>query len=52
MKWKDVTRSNEQEHQKFMNTLKRLTFTKEEFVKEGPSVVFRKTNEVIKKLKE
>lgn len=51
MKWKDVTRSTEEEHQQFMRALQGLTFTKEEFVKEGPSVVFRKAKEVMKQLK-
>jgi hypothetical protein len=52
MKYKDITRSTEEEHQAFMHILKGLTFTKEEFVKEGPSVVMRKGDEVIKKLRE
>lgn len=48
--WNDVTRSTEEEHQKFMSALKKLTFTNEEFVSEGPSVVTRKVNEVMAEL--
>lgn len=45
-----ITRSTEEEHQAFRKSLNKLFFTKEEFIREGPSVVFRKAHEVLDEL--
>lgn len=48
--WNDVTRSTEEEHQKFRKALSKLFFTEEEFITHGPSIVFKKIDECMKEL--
>ena len=45
-----LTRSTEDEHQAFMQALKGLTFTREEFLEFGPGIVFLKTEQAFNTL--
>jgi hypothetical protein len=50
--YNDIRRSTEEEHKKFMRALKKLTFSEEEFIKEGPAIIQRKWEEFMKEMKE
>ena len=50
--WAEMTRSTEEEHQKFMKALRKLTFTKEEFLKHGPEIILKKHEEFLKDIKD
>ena len=50
--WGAIRRSTEEEHKVFRAALNKLFFTKDEFIAEGPSVIFRKYDECMKVLKD
>lgn len=45
-----LTRSTEEEHQKFRKALNKLFFTKEEFIMYGTTIIVMKFNECMKEL--
>jgi hypothetical protein len=47
-----ITRSTEEEHKKFMEALKGLHVTQEEFARLGPASVFMHYAKVMKKLRQ
>jgi len=50
--YSELTRSTEEESKKFRKALDKLLFSREEFIKKGPAVIFEKFDECMKELKE
>ena len=50
MTYGELTRSTEEEHQRFMKALRGLAFTREEFVTRGPAIIFEKFDACMKEL--
>ena len=49
--WGALTRATDEEYRKFRRALNMLFFTRDEFVAEGPSVIFRKYEECLSAMK-
>ena len=48
--WAGVTRSTEEEHQKFMKALNNFYITEQEFIAYGPDIIYRKFDEFMKEM--